>query len=69
MPAVFEVVFVVAFAIAVPVIVFYLIGEAGWRALAKRYRASVRVQRGRGSRCAHRADGPESAWTTRSFTR
>jgi len=40
-PAVFEVVYVAAFAIAVPVVVFYLIGEAGWRALAKRYRASV----------------------------
>ena len=40
-PAVFEVVFVAAFAIAVPAVVFYLIGEAGWRALAKRYRASV----------------------------
>ena len=41
-PAVFEVAYVVAFAIAVPVTVFYLIGEAGWRALSKRYRASVR---------------------------
>ena len=40
-PAVFEVVYVAAFAIAVPVVVFFLIGEAGWRALAKRYRASV----------------------------
>jgi len=40
-PAVFEVIFVAAFAIAVPVVVFYLIGEAGWRALAKRYRVSV----------------------------
>ena len=40
-PAVFEVVFVAAFAIAVPVVVFYLIGEAGWRALARRYRAAV----------------------------
>ena len=40
-PAVFEVIFAVAFAIAVPVVVFYLIGEAGWRALAKRYRASI----------------------------
>jgi hypothetical protein len=40
-PAVFEVIFVAASAIAVPVVVFYVIGEAGWRALAKRYRASV----------------------------
>jgi hypothetical protein len=40
-PAVFEVVYVAAFAIAVPVVVFFLIGEAGWRALAKRYRATV----------------------------
>ncbi len=40
-PAIFEVVFVVAFAIAIPVAVFYLIGETGWRALAKRYRAAV----------------------------
>ncbi len=40
-PAVFEVIFGVAFVIAVLVVVFYLIGEAGWRALAKRYRASV----------------------------
>ena len=40
-PAVFEVVYVAAFAIAVPAAVFYLIGEAGWRVLAKRYRASA----------------------------
>lgn len=40
-PAVFEVVYGAAFAIAVPVAVFFLIGEAGWRALAKRYRASI----------------------------
>jgi hypothetical protein len=40
-PAVFGLVFVAAFAIAVPVAVFYLIGDAGWRALAKRYRASA----------------------------
>ena len=36
-----KVLFIVAFAIGVPVMVFYLIGEAGWRVLAKRYRASV----------------------------
>ena len=40
-PAVFKVAFGVAFAVAVPVMVFYLIGETGWRALAKRHRASV----------------------------
>ncbi len=40
-PAVIEVAFVVAFAVTVPVVVFYLIGETGWRALAKRYRESV----------------------------
>lgn len=38
-PAIFEVLFVVGFAIAIPVVVFHLIGEAGWRALARRYRA------------------------------
>jgi len=40
-PAVVEVIFIVAFAVAVPVAVFYLMGETGWRALAKRYRATV----------------------------
>ena len=40
-PVVAEVVFVVAFAVAVPTAVFYLIGEAGWRGLAKRHRASL----------------------------
>jgi len=40
-PAVFEVAFGVAFAAAIPAAVFYLIGEAGWRALARRYRARV----------------------------
>lgn len=39
LPAVFGAVFIVAFAVAVPVTVFYLISEAGWRALAKRHRA------------------------------
>jgi hypothetical protein len=38
-PAVFQVLYVAAFVIAIPVAVFYLIGEAGWRALAKAYRA------------------------------
>ena len=40
-PAVFEAVYIAAFVIAIPAVVFFLIGEAGWRALAKRYRASV----------------------------
>jgi len=40
-PVAFRVLFVAAFAIAVPLTVFYLIGESGWRALARRYRASV----------------------------
>ncbi|HUG98604.1 MAG TPA: hypothetical protein VMQ83_05480 [Gammaproteobacteria bacterium] len=40
-PVVFEAMFIVAFAITVPVVVFYLIGESGWRALAKRFRAST----------------------------
>ena len=40
-PVVFEVLFVVAFVVAIPVAVFYLIGEAGWRALARQYRAPV----------------------------
>lgn len=37
-PGVFEVLFIVAFAVGVPVMVFYLIGEAGWRKLAKDHR-------------------------------
>lgn len=40
-PAVVEVLYAAVFAVAVPCVVFYLIGEAGWRALAKRYRAPV----------------------------
>lgn len=40
-PAVVEIVYVVAFAVAVPVVVFYLIGEAGWRALARHFRATA----------------------------
>ena len=40
-PAIFEVVFVVGFAIAIPAVVFYLIAEAGWRALAKGHRATA----------------------------
>lgn len=38
-------VFVVAFALAVPALVLYLIGEAGWRTLARRYRTSVADRR------------------------
>jgi len=38
--AAFEVVFFVAFVIAVPCVVFYLIGESGWRRLAQRFRAT-----------------------------
>ncbi len=34
-PGIFQVLFIVAFAIAVPSAVFYLIAESGWRALAK----------------------------------
>lgn len=37
-PPAVEVLFIVAFAIGVPVMVFYLIGEAGWRKLAKNHR-------------------------------
>ncbi|HVR44377.1 MAG TPA: hypothetical protein VMS56_13145 [Thermoanaerobaculia bacterium] len=37
-PPVFGVLGIVAFAIAVPVMVFYLMGEAGWRRLAKDHR-------------------------------
>jgi len=40
-PVAAQVLFVVAFAVAVPTAVCYLIGEAGWRALAKRHRATV----------------------------
>lgn len=39
-PAWLKAIFVVAFAIAVPVVVFYLFGEAGWRQLARRFRAA-----------------------------
>lgn len=37
-PAVVQGVYVVAFAIGVPLMVFYLMAETGWRALAKSYR-------------------------------
>lgn len=40
-PVVYEVAFLMVFVIAVPMVVFYLIGEAGWRMLARRYRASA----------------------------
>lgn len=39
-PVIFDALFIIAFAITVPVVVFYLIGESGWRALAKRFRAT-----------------------------
>ena len=40
-PAVVKGVYVVAFAIGVPLMVFYLMAETGWRALAKSYREIV----------------------------
>ena len=39
-PAVLEVVYAVVFALAVIVVVFYLVGDTGWRPLARRYRAT-----------------------------
>ena len=38
-PEVAKVAFAIAFAVAVPLIVFYLMAETGWSALARRYRA------------------------------
>jgi hypothetical protein len=49
-PTAIAAIFVSAFAVAVPGIVFYLIGEAGWRLLAKRYRATA-AQSGEWHRC------------------
>ena len=49
-PAAFTAIFVSAFAIAVPAVVLYLIGEAGWRLLAKRCRATA-MQSGEWHRC------------------
>jgi hypothetical protein len=43
-PAIFEVVYAVGFAVAVIVVMFYLIGDAGWRMLARRYRATEPVE-------------------------
>lgn len=40
-PAVFETIFVLAFVVAIPTIVFYLMAEQGWSTLAKRYRSTV----------------------------
>ncbi len=40
-PRLIQGVYVVAFAIGVPVMVFYLMAETGWRALAKSYREIV----------------------------
>ena len=41
-PAVVQAAFIVAFAVAVPVIVFYLMAEMGWSTLAKLFRARER---------------------------
>lgn len=41
-PAVVKGIYIVAFAIGVPFMVFYLMAETGWRALAKSYREIVR---------------------------
>jgi hypothetical protein len=49
-PTAVAAIFVLAFAIVVPGIVFYLIGEAGWRLLAKRYRAPA-MRRSESHRC------------------
>jgi hypothetical protein len=38
-PASVRVIAVIAFALAVPAVVFYLMGAAGWKALARRHRA------------------------------
>jgi len=40
-PPVFELVFVVALFIVIPVAVFYLMAEQGWSTLAKRYRSAM----------------------------
>ena len=40
-PAIVDALLIVAFVIAVPVAVFYLIGESGWRRLASHYKAGV----------------------------
>lgn len=40
-PAVFRVVYIVAFAVAIPAVVLYLIAGTGWGALARPYRATV----------------------------
>jgi hypothetical protein len=45
-PPVLEALFIVAFAIGVPAMVFYLIGEAGWRKLAKNYRQRMPLKSG-----------------------
>ena len=43
-PPLFEVLYIAAFTVGVPVIVFYLIGEAGWRRLAKSYRLVALIE-------------------------
>ncbi|MGH2348278.1 MAG: hypothetical protein ACRDFT_02290 [bacterium] len=40
-PAVFEAIYIVAFVVAVPTVVFYLMAEQGWSTLAKRYRSTA----------------------------
>lgn len=40
-PGVIQAAFVVAFVVAIPLIVFYLMAESGWRALARGHRAVV----------------------------
>jgi hypothetical protein len=41
-PAIVDAALIVAFAVTVPAVVFYLIAAAGWGPMAKRYRARVR---------------------------
>ncbi len=50
-PPVVQGFFIAAFAVAVPLIVFYLMAETGWRALAKRYRETIPFS-GRWKPCA-----------------
>lgn len=40
-PVVFETIFVLAFVVAIPTIVFYLMAEQGWSTLAKHYRSTA----------------------------
>jgi len=56
-PALFEALFVVAFFIAVPTAVFYLISASGWRPLAKHSRAPERYA----ASGSYTATGPDGA--------